>query len=113
MSSNLRAHLGLLQYLSKVKNNEAKKRLLFLLGEDVGVFNAVKEILVNTTKGRLKLTPQKKAIIQRSAKAVLQITKHKTPTNKSVRKKRLVQVGGFLPFLIPLLASVLIDVVRK
>lgn len=102
MSDNLRRALPILQFVSEVTNKRLRTLILKELSKKPHIYKAIKELVTNTMKQNIKLPHGAKIKLKKHAGRLQQFTK------KSVSKRKLVvQSGGFLPILIPLLASLL------
>lgn len=104
MSSNLQKKKHLIGLISKIKNPKLRNAVLadFIMKDDV--YDAIKEIAVNTINGKLPLTATQKRKIKEK-KALFCLAK----SSKRNKRKRIVnQLGsGFWGLLIPLVLSLL------
>ena len=69
------------------------------------IYNAIREIALNTTNGNIKLTPAQHGKLTRHKKLIKECTQ--PAKTKSKRKRLVVQSGGFLPYLIPIALSLI------
>jgi len=100
MSSNLRKALIELNFVASIKNKKLKKQLLSYLSKNIKYRLAIREIALNLIKGNLKLKQSIK----------LKLIKHKKQilgANKNLNHKYVVQSGGWLPLIIPVVAALL------
>ena len=103
-----------LPFLKLVSNlsNQNRRRVLRELGGDKTVYNALNEIAHNTIKGKVKLNKSQSRKLKPHRKILENLCK---PTNRNCSKKRkslIVQSGGFLPILIPALATILSTIIK-
>jgi len=110
ISPSLRKSLPLLKVVSKLTKENRKKILSQLGGEDV-VYNALREIAHNTIKGNIKLNNIQKSKLKPYSRTLKELCSTKSCKNK--RKKLVVQSGGFLPILIPAVASIISSLVAR
>lgn len=93
-----------LNFIAKIKDPKLRKKLLASLADNC-LFQALHEIAVNTVKGTVPLNKSQKR----------RLAKHKNVINKlakiqSSKKRKLIlikQSGGFLPIILPAIATVL------
>lgn len=102
-----------MQYLNKHKSilevlrtAQPKLRKLILQNCDNSLICALVEIIHNLLNGSIELTPKQKKKLQKYKKHFRYLSNkciHKNHINKKKARKTIVQSGGALPFLIPLL----------
>lgn len=109
MSQNLRRTIVLLEFVSKIKNKKLRYQNLQILGSNINVIKALREIAFNIVNKNVDLPIHTKRKLK-NHKAVL-VALSKKARSKSYRKKLVVQAGGALPFLIPLVLNLLGTVV--
>ena len=110
MSKNLVNCLGKLKTISKIKNSTKRKKALNL-NYDECLYKALNEIAVNTVKRRVPLSIKQ---VNKLKKHKLNIKKLSCRTkNKKKQKQLVVQSGGFLPVLIPAIASILTSILSN
>ena len=79
--------------------------ILKQMSDDEKFFNVIREIVEKTMKKNLPIKKKEKRLLKKHKKILLQFIK---PSIPKLHKKRLVvQSGGFLPILFPILASFL------
>ena len=110
ISPSVRKTLPLLNIIAKM-NNTNRKRILSEVGGDDIIYKALKEIAHNTIKGNVKLNKSQKAKLKTHSRTL----KGLCTSNKCLkrRKKLVEQIGGFLPILIPAVASLISSLVAK
>ena len=110
ISQSVRKTLPLLKTISKLSKANRSKILSEVGGEDA-VYKALREIAHNTIKGNVKLNNYQKAKLKPHARTLRNLC----TSNKCLkrRKKLVVQSGGFLPILIPAVASLISSLVAK
>jgi hypothetical protein len=97
--------------LEVLKDATPKLRKVILQNADHGVICSLVEIIVNLLEGRIKISPLQKKKLVRYKQQLRQISrscvKHNKVINKKKARKLVIQSGGALPFLIPLLAPLI------
>lgn len=112
MSHNLQKCLKELQFVMKNRNKITRKNQLQYLAHKKCIYDAMREISINIMNKQIplkknqlkKLTPSQGNAIKRLATGV---------KNKKTRQKLIIQTGGFLPWLLPIIFTVLSTVVEK
>lgn len=112
ISNSLNKSLPLLKIVSKLSQKN-RNNILKELGGEKTVYNAFHEIAHNTLKGNYKLSkPQlKKLKPHNNVLKKLCIKSNRNCCKK--RKKLIVQSGGFLPILIPAIATILSSIISR
>ena len=108
MSNNLRKCLDKLKFIAKVKDLRTRRKLLLEMSDNC-LFKALHEIALNTMKGKVKLNKSQMRKISKYRKNLTALS------NKNYkRKKHLIkQSGGWLPILIPAVASILGSLINR
>lgn len=105
---HIRKHEAFLDVL-KIADPNLRKVILQKCPDDV--ICALVEIIINLLQGNINLTPQQKKQLSKYKTKFRNISLHSMKNNKLINKpktrKNLIQVGGALPFLIPLLAPLI------
>jgi hypothetical protein len=110
MSSNLRNCIQKLIIISKIKNQSLRKKVLLNLYDEC-LYKALYEVAVNTVSKNVPLKKKDKLLLR---KHKLKIQKLACFTrNKQKRKSLISQSGGFLPILIPTIASILTSLITQ
>lgn len=105
MSKNLLSTIGHLEVIASIKSTKTRNRVLNDFADNLKVYEAIREIAVNTIKRRVPLTETQKKKLRRYKKVLLSLAKTK---NSKITKKKLVrQSGGFLPLLIPIVSGLI------
>ena len=99
-----------MKIISKIRDAQLRKRILSEIADDC-LYKALHEIAVNTVKRNVPLSRPAK-ISLRKYKLHIQNLARKTK-NKKLRKRLVIQSGGFLPILIPAVASILGALLNK
>src|SRR5882757_1773832 len=110
ISASLRKSLPLLKGISTL-NETKRKNVLSQIGKDETIYNALREIAHNTIKGNVKLNNTQKQKLQRHKKTLKSLCLKCKCAKR--RQKLVVQSGGFLPFLIPAVASLVSSIIAK
>ncbi|MDI9312886.1 MAG: hypothetical protein QM535_21935 [Limnohabitans sp.] len=111
MSSTLKNYIQQLQFISKIKNKKIREGILQEFSNDQRFFNALKEIVENTLRKNIPLKPKEKRSLRKYKKILLQFTKPKISKRK--KKQLVVQSGGYLNILIPVITSFLTSLLNK
>lgn len=110
MSANLKSALPFLRALAKIKDSKSRKTALNEVSGETKIQKALREIAKNVVRRKLKLTKKHLAGLVRHKRTISSLTKKKLSQPK--KKNLVVQSGGFLPILIPLVASILGEVIK-
>jgi len=104
MSSNLQLCMEKLKIISKIRDVRLRKRILSEIADDC-LYKALHEIAINTVNRKVPLSRPAKISLRKYKSHIQSLTRD--TNNKKQRKRLVVQSGGFLPILIPAVASVL------
>ena len=108
MSKNLNKCFSKLKFIASVKNDFLRKKLLQSMSDEC-LFKALNEIAINYSKGNIKLTSNQKRRMRKHEKLIRKLSRK---NNKSSYKKSLIkQSGGFLPIILPAVASILTSLI--
>ena len=111
VSDSLKSTLPFFKIVARLPD-KSRKLILNDLGGDQTAYDAVQEIAYNTIKGNVKLKKSQKRNLKKHEKVLKKFCcLKKKCLNK--RKQLLVQSGGFLPILIPTIASLLTTLLAK
>jgi len=106
--NNIRKNRPLLEAL---KTANPKLRTAILQNSDDKLVCVLVEIISNLLQGHINMNPHQKKKLEKYKnqfrKMVSCCAKHNTVINKRKARKMLIQSGGALPFLIPLLAPLI------
>ena len=110
MTDELRKHWDNLLLSTQLKNVRSRKDFLKLMSKDETVYEAIKNIVINLMKGNINLNKRSKLKLMKEKKVI----KAFTCNNKCKKKKQKIveQSGGFLNVVIPLIASVIADIIN-
>lgn len=109
MSKNLKSCIEKLKFIAQIKNPLLRKKLLTQISDNC-TYQALHEIAVNTVKGKVKLSNNQKRKLNKYKKLLHALSK---PTKDLKKKKKLtIQSGGFLPILIPTVASIITSLIN-
>ena len=100
MSNNLRDNIIILKFIGDIKNKRLRRRIIYEIKKPV--YNALHEIATNLIHKNIKLSNLDVKKLKKYKKVILKLSSMKTP-----KKKIIVQSGGMLPALIPLVISTL------
>ena len=110
VSQSVRKTIPLLNVISKLSKPNRKKVLSEVGGDDM-IYKSLREIAHNTIKGNVKLNKFQKAKLKPYSRTLKDLCT--SPKCSKRRKKLVVQSGGFLPILIPAVASLIASLVAK
>src|SRR5882757_10892375 len=106
VSKSLKNSLPFFKIVARLPDR-SRKIILDDLAGDQTAYNAVQEIAYNTIKGNVKLKKSQKTKLKKHEKVLKKFCCLKNKKNLKKRKQLLVQSGGFLPILIPTVASII------
>ena len=109
MSERVKRHALGLQLLARNKNAKLKKAMI--INADSNLICSIAECAYNILKWNVRLTSCQKAKLRRYRKHLRALPNKGTSV---VRRRSIMQIGGFLPaFLAPLASSVLLPLLQK
>ena len=100
MSKRLRKHAKTLHLLANCDNHTAKT---VIKGAKPELISCISDICYNTLQGKVKLSPIQKNKLAKYKKELRQIANKSTALKT---KRRIIQKGGFLALLRPLLSLI-------
>lgn len=103
MSQNLQNCINELQLVAKMKSRAAQKKLLKQLAKENCFYNAIKEIAVNVADSNIPLNADLKKKIRKHRHIIRELAKR----SKRKNIKAVIQSGGALSLLIPLVTALL------
>lgn len=101
--------LAYLEAVGSIKNERIRTDALREVLKDPQIYKLLKQVCLNCKKKNLKLSAAQKVGLRRYTKTILQLaskTSKKTP-------KEVVQVGKFLPILVPTLAAIATELIAS
>ena len=104
MSENLKNCMKELKKAMSIKDLKRRKIILEYLAEKDCIYKALQEIAINILNENIKL---KKSQIKRLDPHTKTILRLKKGVKKTHRKHIVKQTGGFLPWLLPIVSTVL------
>jgi hypothetical protein len=107
MSLNLKKCMRQLQLIAAIKNPKTREAVLKDFSCNKCLYKALREIARNTIKRNVPLRAEHKLKLRRYAPLIKQLACKKL--KKPRRTRAVIQSGGFLPVLIPIIASILAD----
>lgn len=96
-------YFPLLQALTKIREGSAKKSLLRQLTKDPNFKLCLQEIAANVAKGAVDLSTKDKR----------RLNKHSDVIRRLKRNKSVSQSGGFLNIVVPLLATIVGELIAN
>ena len=114
MSHNLQTCLKELKLVMKI--NDKKNRLIVLnfLSHKKCIYMALREIAMNIIKQNIPLTKRQTTRLSPYAKVIKSLSDG--AKSKRAKRKLVIQSGGFLPWLIPIIGTAItsaIDLIQK
>lgn len=111
MSSKLKQAWPCLRLVSSVKTPKLRKTILSHLAKDNDFCSACREISKNIVKRKIVIKGVKARRLKRFKKLITALSKKKN--SKGVKLKLVRQSGGWLAAVIPLVATVIGELLRK
>lgn len=105
MSAQLRECLAVLDFVASIKVPKLRQQLLKVLKSQPKYYIALREIAYNTVRKNLILSSKEKQRLKKHKRVLVDLAKKQKSAKK--KKKLVEQSGGFLPILLPLVASLL------
>jgi len=112
MSKNLSSWINHLKVIASIRDKRKRNARLKAFADHMNLFDALKEVATNTINMNLPLNPNQKTKLRRYSKIIRELAS-KRKRSKLQKRKLIEQSGGFLPILIPLVASVIGEVIRN
>lgn len=106
MSSTLKKYLNVLQFIATIKNKKLRSGVLKEYAGFKDFYDALQEIAVNTVDKNVPLSRIQKRKLRPHKRFIMNLTKRNR--SRASRKRNIVQSGGFLPYLIPIITSLLL-----
>ena len=100
-----------LRLIAGISRNDIRKAILKKLSEDPSFLKALREIAKNTVRRKINLSSAEVKKLQKHKRLIASIAKTKNSIDK--RRKLAVKSGGFLPILIPLIATIIGEVIKS
>lgn len=111
MSSNLKNQMHQLHFISKLKNKKLRTDILKEKSGEDNLFKSLKEIIINLMKKNFPISQKNKKSLKKY-KNIFRLYLN-SKINKRKRKQLVSQSGGFLPTLIPIVASAIASILIK
>jgi hypothetical protein len=111
MSKNLIQCMKVFSLVARVKNEKLRKKILKAMTCDDHIYRALHELVNNTIKGTIPLTSAQKAKLRRQRKFIQSISCKKASSKQ--RKEVIVQSGGYLSVIYPIVASLLSNLLTE
>lgn len=110
-SKTLRKYIDVLEIISKTRSVKIRETLLKNALKNDDFCDAMVELCTNLIKGNINLPEENKTRIKRHRSLIAEIALK--PKSKSKRKELIVQSGGFLPAVIPIVATIISEIIRN
>ena len=111
MSDNLISTIKHLELIASIKNSRRRNAILKDFAGNLKIFDALREIAVNTIKKNIPLTTHQKRKLRRYEKTILGLSRKRISRRK--KKKLVEQSGGFLSIVLPIVASLVGDLIAN
>ncbi|RWR99203.1 hypothetical protein B4U79_05222, partial [Dinothrombium tinctorium] len=114
MSSDLRKCIHILHLVSKIKSSKLRNKILEDITHDDSVFYALSEIAHNIVHEKIKVPEKDRKKLKRYGNKLKCLAKpSKTLMKKKNRKVIVKQVGGVWPIVVPIVASLIGEIISK
>ena len=111
MSKNLSDCFQTLLLVSRIKDDRQRQKVLEIIGCDDKIYKALHELAINLIHGNIPLTKRQKLHLTKEKKKILPLAKK---INDKRRRKRVVrQTGGFLNIVLPVVATLLTELLTQ
>lgn len=111
VSDTLKKTIKLLDLIGSIKNTRMRNAILRDLSSNKDIFNSLSEICYNLAYENIRISPQDKKKLKKHKALIVELA-----TKPRVRKKQkelVSQSGGFLPIIIPLVTSIVGELISK
>ena len=109
MSKNLRKCMRTMHHFCDADSPRIKKTILKEMSENPCYFDAIHEIINNIYLENLKIPPSSRKKVKKFLYILDGIHKH--PKSKVKRRKLVIQSGGFIQFILPILGTLITDLI--
>ena len=109
MSDNLKKCIEELKLVMKIKDKTKRNIILEYLSQKDEIYNALREIAVNIMKKNIKLNKNQLKRLGRHGNTIIDLN---DGVKRKQRKRIVQQSGGFLPWLLPVVATVLGSIIK-
>lgn len=105
MSSTLKKYLNVLEFISNIKDKKVREGVLKQYSFVEDFYLALHEIAVNTVNKNIPLSEKDKKCLKPFKKSILNLARKNK--SKRLKRRKINQSGGFLPYLIPLILNLI------
>jgi len=105
MSLTLTKYLNTLQFIASIKDKKVRSGVLKQYSSLKDFQKALREVAENTVKKNVPLDANQKKKLKPHRKALLEFLSNNK--SKKLSRKKVIQSGGFLPILLPIILSLL------
>jgi len=110
MKSKISKHFDKLSFIASIRNPNLRSKILSDIAND-DLYKALNEIALNYQNGNIVLNSKQKNQIKKYKRLLQRLTIKSN--NSTVKKKLIQQSGGFLPILIPTIASIITSLIAS
>lgn len=112
MSELLKKYWSRLELVASIKRKKLREDLLKELGKDEDFCKVIRELSRNTIKRNIPFKPVHIKQLKVHKGKIRKLAKKTKPLAVKTRQDNTVQAGGFLPVLIPIVATLLGEFLR-
>jgi ribosomal protein L19 len=113
MSDNLQKQMPKLEIISQLKSLKARKLVLAEFSNDDQFCKAIREIVRNTINKNVKLSEQEKKRLRKYKKVIVALGNKRKDKKKTKALLQQTGTGIFLPIVVPLVATVIKELLSK
>jgi hypothetical protein len=113
MSKNLKRCASVLSLVSRIRNKRLRDLILKEISCDDHIYDALSEITVNTLKGNVPLTESQKKKLRRQKRFMSALSCDKNKVSLRKRKYLVQQSGGYLATVLPVIVTLLSELLSK
>ena len=104
ISVNVKKHIHQLEFIGSIKNKKLRKQLFEYIATQPRLYSALQEIAYNVMQNRINIPKNILTKLRSNKRSLVELI---SPTKKTKRKKIVVQSGGSLSLVFPLLMSLI------
>lgn len=111
MSAKLRKQWDRLQIIANAKSKKTRIELIKQFSSEIDFVVAIREICKNIVNRNIPLSPKQVRRLKEHKRDILYLTQR--TVNTPAYRRRVNQVGGWLPIILPLVATVIGEIIRS
>jgi hypothetical protein len=113
MSNNLKRCASVLSLVSRIRNKSLRDSILREISCDDHIYDALSELAVNTLKGNVPLTKRQKEKLRRQKRFISSLSCDRKKHSLRKRKYLVRQSGGYLATVLPIIVTLLSELLSK